>query len=213
MPRFRRTIPPNNKANTKIKTITVSPNNGGNGRGGNGKLTPKQQRFVDEYLKDLNATQACIRAGYSKKTAEVIGCNQLSKVKIQQAVQERRNELQAKAQIDQEGIIKRYMMLTDYHITDFFNDDGTMKPLSEIPKEKLYAIQGFKTEVKKMKLSDEEIVETLIKEFKLSTKRDALDSLARHLGMFEKDNAQQGGGGKFNFNAPVQINVGWVEEE
>ena len=47
------------------------------------KLTPKQQRFVDEYLVDLNATQAAIRAGYSAKTAGSIGQRLLTKVEIQ----------------------------------------------------------------------------------------------------------------------------------
>lgn len=52
-------------------------------------LTPKQQRFVDEYIVDLNAKQAAIRAGYSKKTAEVQGCRLLSIAKLQEAVRER----------------------------------------------------------------------------------------------------------------------------
>jgi phage terminase small subunit len=53
-----------------------------------GKLTPKQTLFVQEYLVDLNATQAAIRAGYSAKTANVIAAQNLSKLNIQQAVQE-----------------------------------------------------------------------------------------------------------------------------
>ena len=53
------------------------------------KLTEKQQRFVDEYLIDLNATQAAIRAGYSVKTAKDIGCQNLAKLNIQQAISER----------------------------------------------------------------------------------------------------------------------------
>ena len=220
MPRFKRTAPPaNNKPtnnNSKKHTITVSGGNGGkliNGGNGNGKLTPKQARFIDEYLKDLNATQAAIRAGYSKRSANNIGPGHLLKPIIQHAIQKRRTELQDAAQIDQAGIVKRYLMLTDYHITDFFNDDGTMKPLSQIPKEKLYAIQGFKAD-EKVDVDNEKVMKTLIREFKLSNKRDVLDSLARHLGMFEKDNAQGGGGGnKFNFNGPVQINVRLVKED
>jgi len=49
------------------------------------KLTNKQKRFVDEYLIDLNATQAAIRAGYSEKTAKDIGCQNLAKLNIQAA--------------------------------------------------------------------------------------------------------------------------------
>ena len=52
----------------------------------NAKLTPKQQRFVEEYLIDLNATQAAIRAGYSNKTAGQVGYENLRKPEIQQAV-------------------------------------------------------------------------------------------------------------------------------
>lgn len=49
-------------------------------------LTPKQQRFVEEYLVDLNATQAAIRTGYSEHTAEVQGSRLLSKAKVREAV-------------------------------------------------------------------------------------------------------------------------------
>lgn len=50
------------------------------------KLTEKQQRFVEEYLIDLNATQAAIRAGYSAKTADQQGSRMLANVKVQQAI-------------------------------------------------------------------------------------------------------------------------------
>ncbi|WP_093231797.1 terminase small subunit [Thermoflavimicrobium dichotomicum] len=56
------------------------------------KLTPKQQRFVEEYLIDLNATQAAIRAGYSKKTAEAIASRLLRNVKVQTAIQQAKKE-------------------------------------------------------------------------------------------------------------------------
>lgn len=52
------------------------------------KLTPKQERFVAEYLIDLNATQAAIRAGYSKKTARQVGSRMLTNVDIEKAIQE-----------------------------------------------------------------------------------------------------------------------------
>ena len=53
------------------------------------KLTPRQQRFCDEYLIDLNATQAAIRAGYSEKTAKQIGQQNLTKVDLKNYIQER----------------------------------------------------------------------------------------------------------------------------
>lgn len=56
------------------------------------KLTTKQQRFCDEYLVDLNATQAAIRAGYSKKTAKQIAQQNLTKLDIQEYIKKRMAE-------------------------------------------------------------------------------------------------------------------------
>ncbi len=56
------------------------------------KLTPKQARFVDEYLIDLNAKQAAIRAGYSPKTAEWTGPQLLGKTHVSEAIKARRDE-------------------------------------------------------------------------------------------------------------------------
>ena len=56
------------------------------------KLTAKQQRFCDEYLTDLNATQAAIRAGYSQKTAGVIASENLKKPNIQEYIKKRMDE-------------------------------------------------------------------------------------------------------------------------
>lgn len=68
-------------------------------------LTPKQQRFVQEYLIDLNATQAAIRTGYSAKTAEVQGCRLLSNAKIAQAVSDAMKARAEDTGIDQKMVI------------------------------------------------------------------------------------------------------------
>ena len=70
-------------------------------------LTPKQQRFVEEYLIDLNATQAAIRAGYSEKTAKSIGQENLTKPDIQKAIEEAQNKRQEQTQIDAAYVLKR----------------------------------------------------------------------------------------------------------
>ncbi|MBD1223279.1 terminase small subunit [Virgibacillus halodenitrificans] len=70
------------------------------------KLTAKQQRFVDEYLIDLNATQAAIRAGYSKKTARQAGAENLSKPNISKAIDERLKEKQEKLIMKQDEILE-----------------------------------------------------------------------------------------------------------
>lgn len=68
------------------------------------KMTPRQQRFVDEYLIDLNATQAAIRAGYSAKTANRIGPRLLSNVVVSDAVRAKQAKYAEKLEITAAGI-------------------------------------------------------------------------------------------------------------
>jgi len=183
------------------------PNGGANG---NGILTSKQARFVEEYLVDLNATQAAIRAGYSKKTAHVIGIENFGKPKIAEAIQKRRDELQAKTEMDQNWVLERYKRLVDYDLSDFFDDDGNLKPLSEIPQQALYAVTGFKNI--KTRIIDQKAnggvkeIHTLLQDLKLTDKKTALDSIGKHLGMFAEDNAQR------RPVVPIQINVTLTDE-
>ena len=68
-------------------------------------LTPKQQRFVEEYLIDLNATQAAIRAGYSEKTAKSVGHENLTKPDIAKAIQEAQNKRVERTEITQDYVL------------------------------------------------------------------------------------------------------------
>ena len=70
------------------------------------KLTPKQQRFVDEYLIDLNATQAAIRAGYSPKTAQQMGAENLSKPVIAEAIELAKTERSERTLVTQDDVIR-----------------------------------------------------------------------------------------------------------
>ena len=69
------------------------------------KLTPKQQRFVAEYLVDLNATQAAIRAGYSPKTAGQVGFENLKKPEIQAAIQKAQQKRSERTEITQDYVL------------------------------------------------------------------------------------------------------------
>lgn len=70
------------------------------------KMTAKQMRFCDEYLIDLNATQAAIRAGYSKKTAYAIGEENLRKPEIKSFIEKRMAEKEAALIADQDEVLK-----------------------------------------------------------------------------------------------------------
>lgn len=70
------------------------------------KLTPKQQRFCDEYLIDLNATQAAIRAGYSERSARQIADSNMSKHDIKEYIEKRMAEKESKLIADQDEVLK-----------------------------------------------------------------------------------------------------------
>lgn len=77
------------------------------------KLTPRQQRFVDEYLVDLNATQAAIRAGYSPRTANREGCRLLTKADIAQAVATGQAKRAERVQIDQDWVLRQWQDIAE----------------------------------------------------------------------------------------------------
>lgn len=89
-----------------------------------GKMTPKMQKFVDEYLVDLNATQAAIRAGYSKKTAYSIGVSNLKKPEIQAAIQKRQKSAAEKLEITRERVLKELASIGFAKATDFLTIQG-----------------------------------------------------------------------------------------
>lgn len=85
------------------------------------KLTPKQQRFVQEYLVDYNATQAAIRAGYSKKTANVQGAQNLAKLSIQEEIQRLGQKTAQKLDISREWVLQRLATIAGADVTDFLS--------------------------------------------------------------------------------------------
>jgi phage terminase small subunit len=154
-------------------------------------LTPKQRRFVDEYLTDLNATQAAIRAGYSPKTAEVIGFENLRKPQIAEAVAERMKAREKRTEITQDRVLRELAKIgfsdirkavrwgeTEVRMVDA--DDGE----DLVPYHGLALIDS--TEV------DDDTAAAIAEvsqgrdglKVKFHDKKGALVEIARHLGMF-----------------------------
>lgn len=84
-----------------------------------GKLTAKQQRFCDEYLIDLNATQAAIRAGYSAKNADKIGPQLLGKTRVAEYIAERKQDRIARTEITQDMVLKELAIIAFSKATDY----------------------------------------------------------------------------------------------
>lgn len=150
-------------------------------------LTPKQQRFVEEYLIDLNATQAAIRAGYSEKTAKSIGQENLTKPDIQKAIQEAQSKRAEQTQIDAAYVLKRLVEIDQMDVLDIMDDQMKIRPVNEWPK----VWRQYVVNLENLELSDGE---GCFKKIKWPDKVKNLELLGRHVsvGAF-KDKVEHSG--------------------
>jgi phage terminase small subunit len=151
------------------------------------QLTPKQQKFVEEYLIDLNATQAAIRAGYSETSAGVIGCENLTKPYIQAAIADRRREMMEKTGVTPERVIEELAKLGFANMQDFLKVTSDGDPhfdLSELTREQAAALAEVTVEDFKDGRGEDARDVRRIK-FKLADKRSALVDIGKHMGMFK----------------------------
>lgn len=162
-------------------------------------LTAKQKRFCDEYLIDLNATQAAIRAGYSPKTAEQTASRLLRNVKVQEYIAKRQKELSRSTEITQERVIKELALIAFSNATDYarvvekkmkIEVNGVLvDALDEDGNPIMYrTVEPVLTEEL---TDDQKRVLAVIKkgrdglEVRPCSKEKALELLGRHLGMFK----------------------------
>lgn len=146
------------------------------------RLTAKQQRFVAEYLVDLNATQAAIRAGYSQNAARAIGSENLTKPDIQAAIQEERDKLARKTEITQERVLREYARIAFFDPRKMFDADGNPLSIAELDDDTAAAIAGLDVV---QEVDKETGVASFTKKYRIANKIGALDSVAKHLGMFD----------------------------
>lgn len=155
------------------------------------ELNDKQRRFIDEYLIDLNATEAAKRAGYSDKAAHVTGCRLLKDANVSAEIERRKAKLQAKSDITAERVVAELAKIGFANMADFMEVGPEGQPvtnfagltrdqaaaLGEITVEEFQ--DGRTTEAGKAPRKVRRI------KFKLHDKVKALVDIGRHLGMFE----------------------------
>lgn len=151
-------------------------------------MTKKQKRFVEEYLIDLNATQAAIRAGYSPHTAKDIGCENLAKPNIAAAISQAMAERSRRTGINQDRVLQELARIGFAKITDIV-DPETAKIRPDASDDDLACIQSIK--IKPNEFGTE-------REVKLYDKKSALVDLGKHLGLF-KD--------KLELNGDMDLNI------
>ncbi|WP_417733110.1 terminase small subunit [Rosistilla oblonga] len=155
------------------------------------KLTPKQQRFVEEYLVDLNVTQAAIRAGYSEKTAYAIGHKLLKNAEIQEATKEAINKRSERTGVTQDRVLAELAKIGFQDIRkavrwgrspvdqDSTNADPNglgIYPIELVPSDEI-------DDDTAVAVSEVSLTQNGVK-IKMHDKQAALVSMGRHLGMF-----------------------------
>jgi phage terminase small subunit len=110
------------------------------------KLTEKQKRFCDEYLIDLNGTQAAIRAGFSKKTADVQAVRLLGNVKVQEYLKIRQQKVADKFEIKQERVLRELASIAFSDIRKYYSEDGGLKAIKDLDDESAAALAGMEVD-------------------------------------------------------------------
>ena len=147
------------------------------------KLSPKQEKFCIEYLKDFNGAQAAIRAGYSSKTAREQAARLLTKVIVSERIASERKKDAENSGITRQMVLEGYKKLAFFDTRKFYNKDGSLKPVPDLDEESAFALAGFDVN---------EVGELLkVSKIKISDRKAALDSIAKMLG----------------YNAPVKTDV------
>ena len=158
------------------------------------KLTPKQARFCEEYLVDLNATQAAIRAGYSVESAGSIGSENLTKPEIRARIETAMAERSKRTGINADRVLLELGKVAFVNPTDLIDpENGSVKETAS-PEDRA-AIAAIR-----VKQIPTECGMGVEREIRMADKLKALELCGRHLGMF-KDNPEA--------NVPVTVVINY----
>ena len=137
------------------------------------ELTPKQARFCAEYFVDLNATQAALRAGYSRATAE--NGKLMASPNIRRALQQRSAELNAEHELARHRIFTELEKVAFASMGDYFDDAGKPKPLNLVGADAKAALGSYH-------LTETDKGSSV--RIRLNNKLAALEKMARHIGFY-----------------------------
>lgn len=158
-------------------------------------MTKKQKRFVEEYLIDLNATQAAIRAGYSPDSAKEIGSENLTKPDISKAVDQAIAERSRRTGVNADRVVRELAKIAFVNAGEVIDFDTAILR-DKISEDDMAAIQSVK-----VKTFGEDGIE---REVKLADKLKALELLGKHLGLF-KDKVEINGNVKADMSSLSSI--------
>lgn len=160
-------------------------------------LLPKQAKFVAEYLISGNATQAALAAGYSPKTAHVIGQENLKKPVIASLLQAKNTEIAARQderlaamELTKERVQREIARIAFFDARKMFAQDGTPLAITELDDDTASCIVGLDVLEEWQGTGENRVLVGHVKKYKIANKNVALDQASKILGMYEKDNEQ-----------------------
>jgi phage terminase small subunit len=182
---------------------------------GGGVVNSKQERFVQEYIIDLNATQAAIRAGYKPKTAYSTGSENLKKPEIQTAIAKAEAERSARTQITADRVLQELAKLAFANMADYMRVGPNGDPVcdfSKLTRDQAAALVEVTVEDFLDGRGDNTREVRRIK-FKLADKKGALVDIGKHLGMFvDRTEITGKEGGPVEFKSDIDLSQCSEEE-
>lgn len=146
-------------------------------------MTPKQEAFVREYLIDLNATKAAIRAGYSETTAYSIGQENLNKPEIAAAISEAQADRAERTQINADYVLNRLVEIDNMDVLDIVDDKLNLKPVHQWPRVWRRYLSGFDVAEMFEGRGEEREMTGILKKIKWPDKVKNLELLGKHVGV------------------------------
>lgn len=166
------------KSGPKKAIREIRPENAiGHGAG----MTPMQARFVAEYRKDLNATQAAIRAGYSKKTAASQAERLLRNVEIAAAVAEKTQQQLEKIDLSAERTLEEMRRVAFSNVQDLFDGNGDLIPIHKLTREQSASIASLEVIMKNATAGDGKVDRVL--KIKIWDKPKVMEMLGKHFAL------------------------------
>lgn len=153
-------------------------------------LTPKQERFTQEYLIDLNATQAAIRAGYSERTANEQGARLLANVSVRSAIEAAKAARAERTHITQDRVLQELARIAFFDLRTLYREDGSLKAMNELDDDAAAVLAGVDVVETKgnAAMGGEDglrHIPEFVKKVKIPDKVGALGLAMRHLGMLK----------------------------
>lgn len=153
-------------------------------------LTIQQRLFVAEYLRDRNGTQAAIRAGYSPRTAQQQASDLLLKPLIREQIEAFVIKAEEKASLTVERTLREVARLAFFDPRKLLNPDGSPKPINELDDDTAACLAGMEIMEQFEGSGSDRVFVGHVKKYKIADKNAALEKAMKHLGQYEKDNAQ-----------------------